>query len=633
MVFPSSYSSLAKTHRETMQTCLRFTLPLILSTALISPAWAQCLQPPPVTPPIDSTVLPLPLLGTGLYQGMRGGLYPDGKNTPPASHRDAQVDAARRIVPSGLDGLIGLLAVGFSNPSQEFGAFSHRENESTDRNARVVLINGPEGGQSVDSTILVDENRNNDYWANIAGKVEAAGLTPDQVRVAWIKTTTKDHDDDLQADATLFKDKLITLMQLLKFHYPKVEIAYVSSRIYSGYASPIATEPADYEEGFAHRLLIEEQIDGNNPGLDYTNGTVPLILWGPYLWANGEWQPYQGLIWCPEDYEEEGTNRHLNERGEEKVVQALTDFFATDRLTRRWWEKQPDRALSPFTSLRDTYVLNDEALGCLLPDFGDRPYMATTINDVNKKHAYVTFDISSETRPIIRAFLGLRVIPDELNADGEKVSTIKTTVSVVTEADEDWQENGFTWCTQPSVLETPTFRTAKGHPRGAYVSLDVTEALAHDTNGLLSFRIVADSTRLSTVANSYMTRDDDPLLEHQFPPQLILLVDDTGASCPLGRCRREAPSVAVQTDPVSLSTYPNPFNPTTTIQVTLPRNAPVRVAVYDVMGRRVARLREGPMKAGRHLIPFDGSALASGVYFVRVNTPGGTSQQRLILQK
>ncbi len=63
--------------------------------------------------------------------------------------------------------------------------------------------------------------------------------------------------------------------------------------------------------------------------------------------------------------------------------------------------------------------------------------------------------------------------------------------------------------------------------------------------------------------------------------------------------------------------YPNPFNPETVIPLTLPEAGRVTVAVYDVLGRRVAVLADGPYAAGRHTLRLDGRRLASGAYLVR----------------
>ncbi|HMB90640.1 MAG TPA: lamin tail domain-containing protein, partial [Rhodothermales bacterium] len=79
--------------------------------------------------------------------------------------------------------------------------------------------------------------------------------------------------------------------------------------------------------------------------------------------------------------------------------------------------------------------------------------------------------------------------------------------------------------------------------------------------------------------------------------------------------------------------YPNPFNPATTIEFALPEAATVRLTVYDVTGREVARLVEGSVSAGQHRVLFDARSLPSGVYFYRLTAPGFTQTQRMVLMK
>jgi hypothetical protein len=81
----------------------------------------------------------------------------------------------------------------------------------------------------------------------------------------------------------------------------------------------------------------------------------------------------------------------------------------------------------------------------------------------------------------------------------------------------------------------------------------------------------------------------------------------------------------------SLSAYPNPFNPSTTISFSLPRGGNVDLKVFDVTGRVVRTLADGRVDAGEHRQGFDGSVLPSGVYLVRMNAQGFSQTQRLIL--
>lgn len=79
--------------------------------------------------------------------------------------------------------------------------------------------------------------------------------------------------------------------------------------------------------------------------------------------------------------------------------------------------------------------------------------------------------------------------------------------------------------------------------------------------------------------------------------------------------------------------YPNPFNPETTIRYSLPVAERVRLDVYDVRGRWVARLADGSQTAGMHQVKWDGrtsrgTAGGSGVYFARLTTASGHSEAR-----
>ena len=67
--------------------------------------------------------------------------------------------------------------------------------------------------------------------------------------------------------------------------------------------------------------------------------------------------------------------------------------------------------------------------------------------------------------------------------------------------------------------------------------------------------------------------------------------------------------------------YPNPFRDAATLTLTVPeRPAPLRLVVYDVLGREVAVLAEGVLPPGEHALTLDGAGLPSGLYLVRLET-------------
>jgi hypothetical protein len=63
--------------------------------------------------------------------------------------------------------------------------------------------------------------------------------------------------------------------------------------------------------------------------------------------------------------------------------------------------------------------------------------------------------------------------------------------------------------------------------------------------------------------------------------------------------------------------YPNPFNPSTTINFDLPEPSHISLVVYDVLGRKVAELENGMKEAGYHSTTWNANKVASGIYFAR----------------
>ena len=79
--------------------------------------------------------------------------------------------------------------------------------------------------------------------------------------------------------------------------------------------------------------------------------------------------------------------------------------------------------------------------------------------------------------------------------------------------------------------------------------------------------------------------------------------------------------------------YPNPFNPSTVIQYALPQPGAVRLNVYDMMGRKVATLVDGPKAAGYHQVVFDARHLGSGAYVYRLEAGNAVLARTLYLIK
>jgi subtilisin-like proprotein convertase family protein len=82
-----------------------------------------------------------------------------------------------------------------------------------------------------------------------------------------------------------------------------------------------------------------------------------------------------------------------------------------------------------------------------------------------------------------------------------------------------------------------------------------------------------------------------------------------------------------------MQNFPNPFNPSTVIKFSIPKQGQVSLKVYDIMGREVKSLVNERLPSGVYESMFDGSALNSGVYFYRLETEGYTETRKMLLIK
>jgi hypothetical protein len=77
--------------------------------------------------------------------------------------------------------------------------------------------------------------------------------------------------------------------------------------------------------------------------------------------------------------------------------------------------------------------------------------------------------------------------------------------------------------------------------------------------------------------------------------------------------------------------YPNPFNPQTTIGYSLSHRSQVTLAIFNTLGQQVATLVNGDIDAGYHSVQFDGSNLASGIYYYRLHAGTFVETRKLLL--
>jgi hypothetical protein len=315
--------------------------------------------PPPPGPPVFELV-PLTDLGTRQYLGLYpGGLYPDGSNVPPADHLAAGRARLSRIQPRNAagepdaNGKFVLLSIGMSNASNEFcGALGVACDALTfvgqalvdpevDRSA-LVLVNGAQSGITADEW----DTPGSPAYDRIRDMALAPlGLSEAQVQVAWVKQAHKNPTVSLPlatADAIELERDMGEIVRAMATRYPNLELVFVSSRTYAGYAtSPLNPEPYAYESGFAVKWLVESQIREARTGEvdpvagDLDPDLVPWVGWGPYLWTSGAVPRSDGLVWLPQDVAPDGT--HPAATGIEKVGELLLEFFSSSPVAGCWF--------------------------------------------------------------------------------------------------------------------------------------------------------------------------------------------------------------------------------------------------------------------------------------------------------
>lgn len=280
----------------------------------------------PLQPKEKTGLVPLTEL-KDKYKGEDGGLYGAGQNEPTPEHAARAKAAADRIEP--IDGKVVLLSIGMSNTTQEFSRFVPR----VKKGGPLVVVDGAQGGKDATAWASPDAPP----WGVAEQRLKAAGVEPRQVQVVWIKQALirQGRHGEFPSHARKLQEELVKIVKVAKDRYPDLRLAYLSSRIYAGYAkTELNPEPYAYEGAFAVRWLIQGQMKGEG---DLGYDKAPVLLWGPYLWGDGVAARKDGLVWDAKDLAGDGT--HPSGSGQDKVAQMLLKFFTNDPYVRGWFER------------------------------------------------------------------------------------------------------------------------------------------------------------------------------------------------------------------------------------------------------------------------------------------------------
>ena len=334
-------------------------------------ALVSCAAPPPpppppkpvvVGPPTDTLRIPLTDLGARTYFGHQGGLYPGGVNLMPGVH-DSVVRARRNTIKpldvNGDESPFGryvLLSIGGSTATEVWcsatsgppcAAWSVMGKAAADpgiNRSLLVIVNG--AADSLDASTWTSPASPNYERIKVA-RLNPLGLTENQVQAIWLNVEGTHTGPILPSDSAEVYRSLTNVAQVartLKIRYPMLQLLFVSSPIYGGYAPPDSShEPYNYEAGFAVKWAIESQIaemrnEQPNPlagTLNYVKKAAPVMVWGPYLWASDSTARSDGFRWDRIDFEQNGVRP--SQTGEAKMATILLEFFKTSLYTRCWF--------------------------------------------------------------------------------------------------------------------------------------------------------------------------------------------------------------------------------------------------------------------------------------------------------
>jgi hypothetical protein len=288
-------------------------------------------------------LIPINDLKSGYYKNYQGGYYPSGSNVRPFKHDSLGLAFSKQILPLDINGNVDtskgkyvFLSIGMSNTTQEFSQFKFIADPDPEKNQKLVIVDGAQGGQ----TAAIISNPAANFWTVITQRLQQAGLTNKQVAVCWLKEADAGPTQAFPVHANTLLNELVAVVKNIKQKYPNCKIVYCSSRTYGGYAtSTLNPEPYAYESSFSVKWLIEKQISGDTSLVcTGNNPKAPWLAWGPYLWADGLSPRSDGLTWTIDDFVT-SDRTHPSSSGQKKVADMLLNFLKTDQTARKWFLK------------------------------------------------------------------------------------------------------------------------------------------------------------------------------------------------------------------------------------------------------------------------------------------------------
>lgn len=289
--------------------------------------------------------IPIPIndLGTGIFKGYVGGLYPGGANTPSGTYATDLLNISNTIVPLDsfgvpkTNGKITFISLGGSTGGKNMKQLKAKTtgNPLTNPKLQVLNCNNGSGQGSLNSIINPDDA----YWAHVTQILKGSKSSYRQVQVIYLETDDSIRNTTWPGRPNQVKTILQAGLRAIKIKFPNIKVVYLLGRTktFGNLAFP-NKEPMPYYFGWACKWVIEDQINGV-PGTQYkgAEAVAPIAAWGFYQWADSLPRTTDGFYWR-QSFTKDGMHAKQPPY-QDTLALRFQKFLLTDANARIWYAR------------------------------------------------------------------------------------------------------------------------------------------------------------------------------------------------------------------------------------------------------------------------------------------------------